>query len=277
MGLRYFSVSIRLGHRSQRNDRINEDGLFKKKGVTAIENREKALTVVEHLTELRKRLIIVILSFVLFFIAGFYFAPDILFMIKESSKTTNIEWNVFGFTDGVMIYLKCAFIFSILFTLPVFFYQTWRFVRPALTPQEAKSTFWFVPVSFMLFLIGASFAYFVLFPMLLQFMSTINQSIGAVETYGMDKYLTFLFNIVFPVAVVFELPLIILFLTKLGILSPERLKKMRKIAYFVLIFIALVITPPDFISDFLVSVPLILLYEISIFISRWVARKEKKI
>jgi len=260
MGLRYFSVSIRLGHRSQRNDRINEDGLFKKKGVTAIENREKALTVVEHLTELRKRLIIVILSFVLFFIAGFYFAPDILFMIKESSKTTNIEWNVFGFTDGVMIYLKCAFIFSILFTLPVFFYQTWRFVRPALTPQEAKSTFWFVPVSFMLFLIGASFAYF-----------------GAVETYGMDKYLTFLFNIVFPVAVVFELPLIILFLTKLGILSPERLKKMRKIAYFVLIFIALVITPPDFISDFLVSVPLILLYEISIFISRWVARKEKKI
>jgi sec-independent protein translocase protein TatC len=234
------------------------------------------MTVIGHLTELRKRLIIVLLSFTAFTVAGFCFAPKILVWIKNTSNTSNIVWNVFGFTDGLMIYLKCALLVSVLCTLPVLFYQTWKFVRPALSEKEAKSTFWYVPISFILFLLGASFSYFVLFPLLLQFMSTINQSIGAVETYGIDRYLTFMFNVVFPVSLLFELPLAILFLTRVGILNPHMLRKSRKAAYFVLVFIALLITPPDFVSDILVSVPLILLFETGILISAWAKRKENK-
>lgn len=235
---------------------------------------EKDLTVVGHLTELRTRLVIVASSFLILTIIGFYFAPQILLWIKKSSYMTNIVWNVFGFTDGIMIYLKSALLFSVLFTLPLLFYHIWRYVKPALSKEEAKSTFWYVPTSFVLFLVGASFAYFIVFPMLLQFMSNINQSIGAVETYGMDKYLTLMFNIVFPLGVVFELPLAIMFLTSIGFLHPNMLRKSRKIAYFILVFIALIITPPEFISEILVSVPLILLFEISIVIASWSIRKK---
>ena len=236
----------------------------------------KEMTLIGHLTELRKRLIIVLLVFLASMTAGFYFAPDILAWIKRTSNTTNIEWNVFGFTDGFMIYLKCALIVAIFVTLPVLFHQTWKFVRPGLTEEEAKNTFWYVPVSFFLFLIGASFSYYIVFPFMIQFMSSINQSLGATEVYGMDKYLTFMFNTVLPVSLVFELPLVILFLTRLGLISPQMLRRSRKKAYFVLVIIALMITPPDFVSDLLVSVPLILLFESGVLISEWATRIEKR-
>ncbi len=237
---------------------------------------ETEMTWVGHLSELRKRLIIVVLFFIAFISAGFYFAPAILVWIKENSNAGHINWNVFGFTDGIMIYLKCALLVSIVFTLPVLFYHTWRFVRPGLTEEEAKSTFWYIPISFFLFLIGAIFAYYVVFPFLLRFMSSINQSIGALETYGIDKYLTFMFNTVLPVSLVFELPLVILFLTRIGLVNPQLLRRSRKRAYFALVLIGLMITPPDFTSDILVSAPLVLLFEIGILISAWAVRKEKR-
>lgn len=244
--------------------------------VSKVDAMAKEMTVIGHLTELRKRLIVVLLTFLAFLALGFYFAPDILTWIKRTSNTAHIEWNVFGFTDGLMIYLKCAVLVAIFFTLPVLFYQTWKFVKPGLTEQEARNTFWYVPVSFFLFLIGASFSYYIVFPFMIQFMSSINQSLGASEVYGMDKYLTFLFNTVLPVSLIFELPLVILFLTRLGLITPRTLKRSRKKAYFVLVIIALMITPPDITSDLLVSVPLILLYEAGVLVSEWATRIEKR-
>lgn len=131
-----------------------------------------------------------------------------------------------------------------------------------------------MPYVFLLFLIGLAFSYYVVFPMALSFTSSITEKMGLVETYGMKQYFSFLFGIVLPVSLLFELPLIIMFLTGLRILNPIRLRKMRRVAYFVLIFIAVVVTPPDFISDFLVMIPLLLLYEISVFLSGFVYRKQ---
>lgn len=236
--------------------------------------QEPELTLVEHLTELRKRLIIIATTFILSLALGFWLAPKTLTFIKQQPTAAHVEWNVFGYTDGLMIYVKCALILAILVTLPIAMYQIWLFVKPGLLEKEARGTIYFIPVSFFLFLAGISFSYFILFPLMLNFMSSINDSIGALETYGMQQYFTFMFNLIIPVGIVFELPVIILFLTKLGIITPDRLRKMRKVSYFVLVVVGVSITPPDFISDFIIVVPLLLLFEISILVSSWSYKKQ---
>lgn len=236
--------------------------------------QDNELTLVEHLTELRKRLIIVAVTFVLSLALGFWMAPKTLNFLKQQPSAKHVEWNIFGYTDGLMIYVKCALILSLLITLPIAMYQIWLFVKPGLLDKEAKGTIYFIPISFLLFLTGISFSYYILFPLMLNFMSNINNSIGALETYGMQQYFTFMFNLIIPVGIVFELPVIILFLTKLGIITPHLLRKMRKISYFVLVVVGVSITPPDFISDFIIVVPLLLLFEISILVSSWSYKKQ---
>ena len=236
---------------------------------------EQEYTIVEHLTELRKRLIIVTITFIISLLAGFGVAPKILTFIKLQPTASHVEWNVFGYTDGLMIYLKCALLLAILLTLPIALFQIWLFVKPGMSENEAKGTAMFIPASFLLFLAGISFSYFLLFPLMLNFMSSINDSIGAVETYGMKQYFTFMFNLIIPVGIVFELPVVILFLTKLGIVTPRKLRKMRKLAYFALVVVGVSITPPDFVSDFLIIIPLLLLFEISILVSSWSLKRKR--
>lgn len=237
-------------------------------------NEEKELTLVEHLEELRKRLIIISITFVLSLLLGFWLAPKTLNFIKQQPTATVVDWNIFGYTDGLMIYVKCALILALLITLPVTLWQIWLFVKPGLTEKEAKGTLFYIPISFLLFLLGISFSYFLLFPLMVNFLSNVNTSIGAIETYGIKQYFTLLFHIVLPVGLVFELPVVILFLTNVGIVTPDKLKRMRKVAYFILIIIGVSISPPDFLSDFIIVVPLLLLFEISIGISSWSLKEE---
>jgi sec-independent protein translocase protein TatC len=151
--------------------------------------------------------------------------------------------------------------------------HVWRFIRPGLTAYEAAGLVWYVPLSFFLLLLGVLFGYYVAFPMMVDFMNQINQSIGAVETYGIDRYFSLLFSIVFPISMAFEMPVVILFLTRLGLLDPHRLRKGRKYAYFILVIIGTMISPPDFISHLSITLPLILLFEISILVSAWSMKK----
>lgn len=235
------------------------------------------LSLIEHLSELRKRLIIVAIAFVLSLIVGFILSPTVLDFIKNQPSAISIEWNVFALTEGFSIYFKCALIISIMFTLPVILHQIWAFVSPGLTVKEAKETLFYVPLSFVLFTFGLAFSYFIVFPMVIQFMSNINQSIGAIETYGMGQFFTLLFNIILPISIIFDMPVIIMFLTKLGLINPAMLRKARKVSYFILIVVGVSLTPPDFVSDILIIIPLILLFEISILCSHWTFKKNRRV
>lgn len=232
------------------------------------------MTLSQHLGELRKRLIYVLSIFILGLIAGFFVADPVYHYLTKAETAKGFVLHAFSFWDGIGIYMKIAGLFSIIITLPFTVYQIWKFVSPGLRPQERKASLKYVPYVFLLFLVGVAFSYYVVFPMALAFTTTITEKMGLVETYGMKQYFSFLFGIVLPVSLLFELPLLIMFLTGLRILNPIRLRKMRRISYFVLIFIAVVITPPDFISDLLVMIPLLLLYEISVFLSAIVYRKQ---
>ncbi|MGZ4160238.1 MAG: twin-arginine translocase subunit TatC [Neobacillus sp.] len=231
---------------------------------------DKELQLVDHLEELRKRIIITALAFVVFFIIGFIYVDKIYKWFVGDMKLV-----VLGPSDIIWIYFMLATVVAVAGTIPVLALQIWLFVKPALRPIERKVTLSYIPALFFLFLIGLSFGYFVIFPMVLKFLVNIGGNMF-VTHFTVDRYFSFIMNMTIPFGVLFELPVLVMFLTSLGIINPFVLAKIRKYAYFVLIIIAVVITPPDFMSDFVVTLPLLLLYEISINLSKIVYRKKIK-
>jgi sec-independent protein translocase protein TatC len=223
----------------------------------------------EHLTDLRRRLIIVLSAFVVSLVTCFLFV-DHIYRFLASRATEKLA--VLGPGDILAIYLKLAGVGAVAVTIPIAAYQAWRFVVPALTERERTVALMYIPALFLLFLFGLGFAYFVLFPMMYRFVLGLsNGSFDLVITA--NDYFTFMMNICLPFGFLFELPVAVLFLSHLGILNPHRLARMRKPAYFLLCVVSIAITPPDFVSDVLVIVPLIVLYELSVTISRVVHRK----
>ena len=233
---------------------------------------DKELQLVDHLEELRKRIIISAVAFILFFIVGFIYVGDIY---KWFVRDLDVKLMVLGPSDIMWIYFMIATIVAVTGTIPVLALQIWIFVKPALRPVERRITLSYVPALFFLFLIGLSFGYFVIFPMVLKFLVNMGADMF-VTNFTAERYFSFIMNMTLPFGVLFELPVVVMFLTSLGIINPFVLSKIRKYAYFVLIIIAVVITPPDFMSDFVVTLPLLLLYEISINLSKFVYRKKLK-
>jgi sec-independent protein translocase protein TatC len=233
---------------------------------------DKELNLLDHLEELRKRIIVTALAFVVFFIAGFIYVDEIY---KWFVRDLDVKLMVLGPSDIMWIYFMLATVVALAGTIPVIALQIWLFVRPALRPFERKITVSYIPALFLLFVIGLSFGYFIIFPMVLNFLVSLGADMF-VTNFTADRYFSFIMNMTLPFGVLFELPVVVMFLTSLGIINPFLLSKIRKYAYFVLVLIAIVITPPDFMSDFVVTLPLLLLYEISINLSKFVYRKRLK-
>lgn len=232
-------------------------------------------SIVAHLAELRRRLFYVLSVFVLVLVAAFFVVDPIYHYITINALSgVRIELNAFSFWDGVGVYMKIAMVVALGVTLPFTLYQLWAFVSPGLKPAERRATLKYIPYVFVCFLAGVAFGYYVVFPLAMSFTGSLNKQLGLIETYGMADYFKFLMNIVLPISLLFELPLVILFLTQLRLLNPVRLKKMRRVAYFILVVISVMITPADFFSAFLVLVPLILLYELSVVLSKRVHQKQ---
>jgi sec-independent protein translocase protein TatC len=241
------------------------------------EPQEQEMTIAGHLKELRSRIIRVLLVFAAALIAGLAAAePFYRWILSAGQQRVSIELHALSLWDGVGIYMKIAFMLALAVTLPFLLFQIWKFVSPGLKAVERSAALRCVPYVFFLFAAGAVFAYFVVVPMGLYFTASVNRSMGLHETYGAAQFFSFVFNIVLPVSLLFEMPVLVMFLTRVGLLTPGRMRRWRKIAYFLLVFIAVIITPPDFISDLLVAVPLVLLYECSVYISAAVYRKQHR-
>lgn len=233
---------------------------------------DKELNVIDHLDELRKRLILTVFAFLVFFVVGFVFVEDIYqFFVQD----LDVKLVVLGPSDIVWIYFMIATVIAIAGTIPVLATQIWLFVKPALKPIERKMTLSYIPALFILFIVGLLFGYFVIFPTILNFLVELSGDM-VVTNFTADKYFRFILNMTIPFGVLFLMPVVVMFLTSLGIINPYVLAKIRKYAYFVLVVIAVVISPPDIMSDFLVTVPLLFLYEISINLSKIVYRRKLK-
>jgi sec-independent protein translocase protein TatC len=227
----------------------------------------------DHVGELRKRVLYIMIVFVISMVLGFMSAEYVINFLKVQPVAEPIDWVVIGLTDAFKVYFQFSIVVGIIITFPFALFQIWSFVSPGLTDKEKKLTLSFIPGAVFLFLMGLSFGYFWLFPFVVGFMTNIANQLGAQEMYGMIQYFSFLFTLVIPFGFLFQMPILILFLTKLGIITPTLLSKGRKYAYFALFVLAALITPPELLSHLLVTLPLIILYEISISLSRLTYRK----
>ncbi|WP_371753028.1 twin-arginine translocase subunit TatC [Ferviditalea candida] len=233
-----------------------------------------SMSLIDHLGELRKRIIWVLVVFVVMTIVGLIFAEPIINFLKNDAPVKGLEWNAFSPWDAIRIYMQFAFATAVAVTLPVLMYHVWAFVKPGLHASEQKATLMYIPFAMLLIVVGFLFSYFVVFPMAMLFTDLMTKRLQIKQTYGIAQYFTFMFNIIIPVSLLFELPIVVMFLTKIRILNPMRLHKLRRYAYVLLLIIGAIITPPDVVSAIIVTIPLIVLYEFSVFLSRIIYRKQ---
>ncbi|WP_114571881.1 twin-arginine translocase subunit TatC [Exiguobacterium flavidum] len=224
-------------------------------------------SVTSHLEELRKRIIWSVVIVVVFFFAAFKLVKPLIHFLKSDLEDLGIGLNAFNVADPLMLYLNLAFVIALVLASPFWMYQLWAFIRPGLFQKEQRATLTYIPVIFFLFLGGVAFAYFWLLPFLLGISTELGEELGINQVIGVENYFGFLLRLTIPFGLLFQLPVVTMFLTRLGLITPQFMRKNRKYAYFALFVIAALISPPDLTSHFMVSVPLFLLYEISILIS----------
>lgn len=238
----------------------------------AKENLDKDMNIVGHLAELRNRLMVTGLLFIIFFIIGFIFIKDIYHFFEQD---IDFKLTVTSPGDIIWIYLIMASLIAIIFTLPLLSLQIWLFIKPGLTKNEQKSSLAYIPAIFLLFVVGLVFGYMMFINLILPFLLSLNDGMFN-ELFTVERYFRFLIRLTLPFAFLFEIPVIMMFLTSLGILTPTFLRKTRKYAYFILLIVGALVTPPDVVLQVAVAVPLFLLYEISIYLSAIVYRRKEK-
>src|SRR5699024_3564112 len=164
---------------------------------------------------------------------------------------------------------------ALILTLPVLSLQLWLFIRPGLTKSERRASLAYVPAIFLLFVIGLVFGYVMFIKLILPFLLALNDGMFN-ELFTVERYFQFLLRITIPFAILFEIPIILMFLTSLGIVTPSFLRKTRKYAHFILLVVGALVTPPDVILQLAVAIPLFVLYEISIYLSTIVYLKKRQ-
>lgn len=232
------------------------------------------MPLIEHLGELRKRVIWCALFFVLALIIGIAAAIPIIEYLISVGPVQDTDLRAFSPWDGIRIYMQVAVYIGFVLSLPLNLHQIWLFVRPGLRPAEQRATLIYIPGAIVLLLLGLAFGYFIVFPLAYYFTGLMIDNLGLTETYGVAQYFSFMFNILFPVSIMFELPIVVMFLTKLRILNPLRLRRLRRYAYLALLILSALITPPDLLSALIVAIPMVLLYEFSTLLSRVVYRRQ---
>lgn len=233
-----------------------------------------AMTFLEHLQELRTRIIYSLYALAIGMVVAFVFAQPITEFLWLSIPE---EVETFNRTpiQGVMVYLKVGFVVGFFLAFPFIFYQIWSFVAPGLYRKEKKFLLPLCLSSWSCFLIGASFAYFVVFRFTLDFLITFE--IGeAIQMWDVEAYLNFLLRFILAFGVVFQEPVIILLLAQLELVDSRQLAKFRPYAFVLAFALGALITPPDLVSQLMCGFPLILLYELSIWLVKITERKRAR-
>ncbi|MCH9853031.1 MAG: twin-arginine translocase subunit TatC [Alphaproteobacteria bacterium] len=242
----------------------------------------------EHLRELRKRLIYSLLSFLLVFMAGFYFAKGIFNFLVAPLQ--NIWLNSGGSEARGMIFtamheqfiteIKVAMFLAFLVTMPLILIQIWMFVAPGLYKNEKRVFVPFMVATPLLFVLGASFVYYLVLPAAWHFFLGFEQASSAEAVAitlepKVNEYLSLVMRLIFAFGLCFELPVLLLLLVQAGITSAQGLRKKRRYAIVVAFVVAAVLTPPDPLSQLGLAIPIILLYELSILGALLLSRKKK--
>ena len=234
-----------------------------------------SLSVIDHLTDLRKRIIYVLVALVLLLGASLAFISRLYAYLVSPLHRLGVQLVVVSPGEVIMVYLSIAGFTSIGLVLPFALYQVWKFVAPGLTPKERSYTLRLLPFALIMFLLGVSFAWFFIFPTILRFLLLLSEQHFRLMIRA-DAYFSFLTNICIPFGFIFELPIVVVFLTRIGLITPQLLRRSRRYAYLVSVILGVLISPPELISHLSVVLPMIFLYEISILLSVIAMRRRLK-
>lgn len=264
--------------------------------------QEKAMTFWDHLDELRGHIIrsliaIVILAIVAFLNREFIFDNIILAPSKPGFATNvalcwvaqklgidalcfediNLEIININMSGQFLTHMYISIVAGFILSFPYILWEIWRFVKPAMHDNEKKYSRGGVFISTLLFLLGISFSYFLIVPLTVNFLGSYQVSASVTNQISLSSYISTVVSVTFAVGIVFELPILVYFLTKIGILTPDFLKTNRRYMYVILLILSAIITPPDMFSQVLVVFPLIGLYEFSIVVSKRIYKKNLEI
>jgi len=239
---------------------------------------DSKMPLLDHLIELRSRLLWSFLALAIAFGISLYFARPIFgFLVQPllaSGQTKLIYTAIF---EAFFVEIKVAFFAASFFSFPVFATQLWRFVAPGLYSKEKRAFLPFLLATPVLFIIGASMAYFMAIPVALEYLLGFGGSVGGVEQQALpsvDNYLNFVMKFIFGFGISFLLPVLLMLLERAGIVTLEQLKGARRYAIVGAFAIAAVLTPPDVVSQLLLAIPLCILYELAL-IAIWFTRRRR--
>jgi len=229
----------------------------------------------DHLEELRWRIIRALVAVALATIACFFISDFILDFLLVTTKNlrTDINLQVLKVQTVFIIKLEIALIFGIVLSLPYIFYQIWAFIAPGLLEKERKYVVPVILFATLSFIIGSSFAFFIIVPFALDFFLSLAPP-SVTNNIALDFYFGFVVRIVLVFGIVFELPIVSILLTKIGILTPRILKKYRRYAIVAIFIGAAILTPPDPTTQVMLGIPLVVLYEITIWLSYLFQKKK---
>ena len=230
----------------------------------------------DHVEELRWRLLKSIIAIVMGAILTHSFSDQLLTKLIEPSTNLNFPLNlqVLKVTSMFMVKVGMALMGGIIIALPIIFYQTWCFISPAFKESHNSSVIFIVGFSTLFFATGLMFGYKILIPFSLKFFTSMTSNVVPVDyNFTLDGYLIYVMWLLFACGLIFQLPIITVMGTKIGILTPPFLRHYRKYAIVSFLIVGALLTPPDPLSQLLIFIPLVLLYEFSIFVS-WIFIKK---
>ena len=227
-----------------------------------------SMSLIDHLGELRGRIIVALVAMIIGTVVSYYYVDDIIqILIAPAGKLYYTKP-----TEAFFTYMKISIISGLIVSSPVWFYQIWAFIIPALSKGEKKVTFLIVPSAISLFIIGVLFSYYLVLPTAIEFFIGFGTD-GLQPLFSIGQYIDFVVGFIIPFGITFELPLIIAALGALGILSSQRVRKFRKIFILLAFIVGGAISPtPDMLSQTMIAGPMVLLYEISHGILRYILK-----
>jgi sec-independent protein translocase protein TatC len=225
------------------------------------------LPFTDHLDELRHRLIVSLVGVGLGFVVCYGFSQQILLLLQRPMPTRLV---FIAPTEAFFVNLKVAFYAGLFLSVPLLLFQVWKFVAPGLYEHERRYSFPFLIVSTVLFLVGALFAYAIILPIALHFLIAQGGELWQANI-TLSNYLSFCMRLILAAGLIFEFPVLMYFLTKVGVITPEFLASNRKYAALAAFVVSAILTPPDVFSQVLLALPLFLLFEVSIFVAKRVA------
>lgn len=235
-------------------------------------SKEKNMTLSGHLRELRNRVVICLVCLVVSFLVGLHFAPNIIDFLTDMGKSCGYRYVYLAPQELLMQYFSVALLSGVCVTLPLILYHVWAFVQPGLKKNENLLFLSAMISGLLCFVIGILFAYKIMLPFMLRFLIDVSKGRGITASISVQNYISFLLTIFMIFGIVFELPVVSVMLTQMGLLKVKWMRTGRRFIIVLIFFIAAVITPPDIVSQIMVAVPMIGLYELSILISALLLR-----